>query len=241
MQLIKFKLRGRFAHFLRAEASASALSYPIPPRTALLGIIGAILGIPKDEPQIVLEPSKIAISGKIPKTHWHRAKLRKDPPASLPHVIKKTNRLNKETKPEKATLILQEWLFEPMYTVWVFLPEPYHSDLKSRLRERHWYFTPYLGLSEMMADIEYLDSEDGSLLPKGTYDVTSIFQQDLGEIDIKRAFQQQLAIHQLRMPKSVTPDRVFHHANYLTERDARPIPVITERAYRVSDRIVMFL
>lgn len=241
MQLINFQLRGRFAHFLRAEASASALSYPVPPRTVILGILGAILGIPKDEPQVVLEPAKIAISGKLPKTHWHRAKLRKDPPAPLPLTIKKTNKPQNTTKPEKATLILQEWLFEPVYTVWVSIPEPYYSDLELRLRERRWYFTPYLGLSEMMADIKYLGSQEGSPLPKGTYDVISVFPQGLGEINVKQAFQRELSIYRLRMPQSVTPDRIFHHGNYLTERKARTIPVNTDQAYRVGDRIVMFL
>lgn len=241
MQLINFQLRSRFAHFLRAEASASALSYPVPPRTVILGIIGAVLGIPKDEPQVVLEPAKIAISGKLPATHWHRAKLRKDPPAPLPRVIKKTTKLATVRGAEKATLILQEWLFEPLYTVWVAIPEPHHSSLELRLRERRWHFTPYLGLSEMMADIEYLGSEECSPLAKGTYDLISVFPQGFGEIDIKQAFQRKLAIHRLRMPQSVTPDRVFHHANYLTEREARAIPVITDQAYRVGDRIVMFL
>jgi len=241
VQLINFRLRGRFAHFLRAEASASALSYPIPPRTVILGILGAILGISKDEPQRVLEPAKVVITGKLPKTHWHRAKLRKDPPAPLPNVIRKTNKPDRDTKPEKATLILQEWLFEPVYTVWLSIPEPYHSALELRLRERRWHFTPYFGLSEMMADIEYLGSEEGSPLPRGTYDVTSVFQQDLGGIDMKQAFQRELAIHLLRMPQSVTPDRVFHHANYLTERESRAIPVITDQAYRLGHRIVMFL
>jgi CRISPR-associated protein Cas5h len=241
VQLINFQLRGRFAHFLRAEASASALSYPIPPRTAILGILGAILGIPKDEPQVILEPAKIAISGKLPATHWHRAKLRKDPPAPLPRVIKKTYKPDRDTKSEKATLILQEWLFEPVYTVWVSIPEPYHSNLELRLRERRWHFTPYLGLSEMMADIEYLGSDEAFPLPKGSYDVISAFPQDLGEIDMKQAFQRELAIHRLRMPQSVSSDRVFHHVNYLTEREARAIPVITDQAYRVGDRVVMLL
>ena len=48
MELINFRLSGRFAHFLRAEASASALSYPVPPRTVILGILGAVLGLSKD-------------------------------------------------------------------------------------------------------------------------------------------------------------------------------------------------
>ena len=89
MELINFRLSGRFAHFLRAEASSIALSYPVPQRTVIMGILGAVLGIHKDEPQIVLEPANIAISGRLPKTHWHRAKLLKDPPAALPRVIRK--------------------------------------------------------------------------------------------------------------------------------------------------------
>lgn len=241
MKLITFQLRGRFAHFLRAEASASALSYPVPPRTVMLGILGAVLGIPKDESQLILEPAKIAISGELPKTHWHRAKLRKDPPASLPHVIRKTHKAERDTKPEKATLLLQEWLLNPVYTVWVSIPEPHHSSLEFRLRERRWHFTPYLGLSEMMADVEYLGSVECYSLPKGTHDVVSVFPHDLGEIDMKQALQSELAIHRLRMPQSVNPDRVFHHVNYLAEREARAIPVITDHAYRVGNRIVMFL
>lgn len=241
MRLINFRLKSRFAHFLRAEASRSGLSYPVPPRTVILGILGAILGMSKDDPQVVLESARIAASGKLPKTHWHKVKLRKDPPTSLPHVIKKTNKPDRGTRPEEATLILQEWLFDPVYTVWVGIPEPYHSSLELRLRERRWHFTPYLGLSEMMTDIEYLGSEGSSLLPKGTYDVISVFPQDLGEIDMKQALQQKLAIHRLRMPQLVTSDRVFHHVNYFTEREARAIPVITDQAYRVGDRIVMFL
>jgi CRISPR-associated protein Cas5h len=207
----------------------------------IIGILGAILGITKDEPQVVLEPAKIAASGKLSKTHWHRAKLRKDPPALLPHVIRRTVKPERATRPEEATLILQEWLFKPAYTVWVSIPEPYHSSLEFRLRERRWHFTPYLGLSEMLADIEYLGSEEGCPLPKGTYDVMSVFPQDLGEIDMKQAFQRELAIHRLQMPRSVTPDRVFHHATYLTEREARAIPVVTDQAYGLADRTVMFL
>ena len=153
MELINFRLSGRFAHFLRAEASASALSYPVPPRTIILGIMGAVLGLSKDEPQVVLEPANIAISGRLPKIHWHRAKFRKDPPATLPYIVRKIQKSDRNTAPEKATLILQEWLFNPIYTVWVSIPAPYHAKLEKRLRERQWHFTPSLGLSEMIADI----------------------------------------------------------------------------------------
>ena len=241
MELINFKLSGRFAHFLRAEASASALSYPVPPRTVILGIVGAILGLSKDEPQITLEPANIALSGKLPKTYWHRIKLRKDPPALLPRVIKRGQKADKTTAPEKATLILQEWLFEPSYTVSVSIPEPQHTDLKNRIIKRKWHFSPSLGLSEMIADIEYLSSNECMLLPKGVYDVQSVFQQGEGILETEKIFEKELAIHSLHMPRTVTADRVFSHSAYFMERDGRAVPVKTDQAYKVDDKVVMFL
>jgi len=241
MKLINFRLSGRFAHFLRAEASASALSYPVPPRTVILGILGAVLGLSKDEPQIILEPADIALSGKLPKTHWHRAKLRKDPPAPLPRFIRKTQKLDRNTSPEKAALILQEWLFEPSYTVWVSIPEPHHTELKNRLNKRQWHFSPSLGLSEMIADIEYLGTNECMLLPRGTYDVQSVFQQGVGVLEMEKIFEKELVIHSLQMPRTVTADRVFSHSAYLVERDGRAVPAETDQAYKVDDKVVMFL
>lgn len=241
MELINFRLSGRFAHFLRAEASASALSYPVPPRTVILGILGAVLGLSKDESQIILEPANIAISGKLPKTHWHRAKFRKDPPASLPRFIRNTQKLDRNTSPEKATLILQEWLFEPSYTAWVSIPEPHHADLKDRLIKRQWHFNPSLGLSEMIADIEYLGTNECVLLTKGTYDVQSVFQQGTGNLEMDKIFEKELVIHSLQMPRTVTADRVFFHSSYFVERDGKAVPLETDTAYKVDDKIIMFL
>ncbi len=241
MELINFRLSGRFAHFLRAEASASALSYPVPPRTVILGILGAVLGLSKDEPQIILEPANIALSGKLPKTYWHRIKFRKDPPPLLPRVIKRGQKADKITAPEKPTLILQEWLFEPSYTVWVSIRESHHAGLKDRLIKRQWHFSPSLGLSEMMADIEYLGTNECMLLPKDTYDVQSVFQQGAGILEIETIFEKELAIHSLRMPRTVTGDRVFSHSTYFMERDGRAVPAETDQAYKVGDKVVMFL
>ncbi len=241
MKLISFQLSGQYGHFLRAEGGASAPSYPVPPRTVILGLIGAVLGLEKDRPQQVLEPAHIAISGKLPKTHWHKAKLRKDPPASLPLTVKKNQKKSAKPAPEKATLIAQEWLFRPDYRAWVSIPAPYFPDLEKRLAERTWHFQPCLGLSEMMADLNYLESGEASSLPEGFYKVNSIFPQEDGELDLEKIFDQDLVVHSLRMPQKVTPDRVFSHAPYFMERDASPLPVKTGKAFESNDNILIFL
>ena len=239
--LISFQLSGRFAHFLRAEAGASALSYPIPPRTVILGLIGAVLGLKKDCSQIILEPFQVALAGKVPHGFWHKAKLRKDPPESLPQEIKRSQSEGKITKPERATLIAQEWLFNPSYTLWVSLPEPYHEEFERRVRERQWYYQPSLGLSEMMADLRYLGSETANPLPSGFYEVSTVIRQGGGEIQVPKVLERNLALHLLRMPRSVTSERVFTHDGYILERDGSPIPVQTMEGYEVGGKVIMFL
>jgi len=241
MKLISFQISGRYGHFLRAEGGASAPTYPVPPRTVILGILGAVLGLNKDQPQTQLEPAHIALSGRLPQMHWHNAKLRKDPPPALPQTIKRTQKAEKSTKPEKATLIGQEWLFNPVYTVWVSVPEPYFGELEQRLKKRRWHFQPSLGLSEMMAELTYLKSEEASSLLEGSYYMNSIFPQENGRLDTDKIFEDELVIHSLRMPRTVTPDRVFFHENYFMERDARPVPVETDRAFQTDTEVLMFL
>jgi CRISPR-associated protein Cas5h len=250
---VVFRYAGRFGHFLRAEASVSALSYPVPPRTALLGVIGAVLGLEKDMPQVELADAMIAVSGRIPETHWHKVKLRKDPPAggTLPRRIKAGAKGS--STDEKATLIKQEWLFNPSYTVTACLPDGHHEELVSRLREHRWRYSPCMGLSEMSSRLDFVAEGTASALPPGTkVACTSVVRSDGAELDGRRTLEasasgasEPLAILPLRMPREVTEDRVFTHADYMVERSGFPIPLRADNAYRVEygpeSRVVIFL
>ncbi len=250
---VVFEYGGRFGHFLRAEASVSALSYPVPPRTALLGTIGAVLGLEKDTPQVKLKDAMIAVSGRIPETHWHRVKLRKDPPASLPRRVKAGEPGQKNPKPEQATLNKQEWLFNPSYTVTACLPNNYHDEFVSRLRERRWHYSPCMGLSEMAAWLDFVAEGTATALPAGAeVSCASVVRRDVAVLDGRRTLEASasgvegpLAILPLRMPREVTKDRVFTHADYMIERSGLPIPLRADEAYRVEagsgTRAVIFL
>lgn len=234
---------------MRAEASVSALSYPMPPRTALLGVIGAVLGLEKDTPQIELRDALIAVSGRIPETHWHRVKLRKDPPSALPRKVKRGAKGS--STDERATLIKQEWLFNPSYTVTACLPGDYHADFASRLRERRWHYSPCLGLSEMPASLELVGEGTVAALPSGSTVLCSgVARRDAGELDGRRMLEASgnggpLAILPLRMPREATAERVFTHADYMVERSGLPIPLHADDAYELTvagrTRTVVFL
>lgn len=239
--LIRFWFRGRFAHFLKAESGVTALTYPVPPRTAVMGLIGAILGIQKDEPQSIFRDIGVTVEGKLAFTHWHRAKLRKDPPNALPQQILATQSGQEKTKPEQATLIRQEWLFNPEYLIGVSLPEPYSIELEDRLKKRKWHFPPCLGLSEMSADLEYEETVFIKKLPKDNYIINGLIRREHAKLDIKKMYEEKLSLQILRMPRQVTPDRVFEHAGYLFEMDGRPVPVETAEAFGEGGRAWLFL
>jgi CRISPR-associated protein Cas5h len=247
-----FSYSGRFAHFLKAESSASALSYPVPPRTVLLGLVGAVMGLPKDTPQLELNGAMFAItSNPNPQTHWHRAKFRKEIPTPLPKVV--NVKMKGSDKPELATLIKQEWLIEPHYEIIAALPETYHSDFVERLRTKSWHFSPYLGLSEMNADLNFISEATGvAIREKQTLRCQSIVPQDSVKIDggeiekYLKESRESLKIQVLRMPYDVSEDRVFRHRNYLMERHGRPIPVLTSKAWSITTKTlntfpIMFL
>lgn len=239
MNVTIFEYGGRFGHFLRAEATVNAFSYPIPPRTVLLGLAGAILGLPKDTAQDILSDAQFAVAGPIPQRFWHKANMRKNIPSPLSYVIKKSE--NGTRKEEKNTRIPQEFLWKPLYRIYAALPPSHHNEFAMRLAERRWHFSPCLGLSELLADLNWIANGEAMPLPDSVQEVTTVVSLDDAELNGPSAHANGLAVQKLRMPRVVTSDRIFSHCNYLLERDGRPIPVTTSHAWQVDAAKVMFL
>lgn len=48
MEILSFKIKGKMAHFRKYYANNTAFSFSIPPRTTLMGIVAAAMGLPKE-------------------------------------------------------------------------------------------------------------------------------------------------------------------------------------------------
>jgi CRISPR-associated protein Cas5h len=239
MNVVCFEYKAKYGHFLRAEANANGVTYPVPPRTALLGVIAAVLGLPKDALARDLATARIALKGAVPHCFWHRTNVRKDPPAPLLWQIKKTDKGT--SKDQRNFRFPQEWLWQPCYRVWAALPEACHDEFAGRLRERRWHFSPCMGLSEMLADLEFVDQGDAERLPTGVHLVGSVSLREDGNIDLGQAADAGLTLQALRMPGTVTEERVFSHGTYWLERHGRAFPFETERAWQFQGDIFTFL
>lgn len=64
MDILAFHLRGKMAHFRKYYSNSSALSYWVPPRTTIIGIIAGLLGMERDSyyDQFTLQECHIALA-----------------------------------------------------------------------------------------------------------------------------------------------------------------------------------
>lgn len=75
MEILQFDISGKFAHFRKYYANNTALSYSIPPRTTIMGILAAILGKPRDSyyEEFCSKNIRVGITLKVPvKKNFHR-------------------------------------------------------------------------------------------------------------------------------------------------------------------------
>lgn len=239
MDTLSFEWSAKYGHFLRAEATVNALTYPLPPRTAVLGLLGAILGLEKDALATDLAEVRIAVSGPIPRRFWHRVKLRKDPPAALPLQVKRTQRGAENPAPEKAALLNQEWLLAPRYRVHVAWPEQQarFDEMAVRIRERRWHFTPCMGLSELLCDVAFIARQNAVLLSPGRHLVQGICPAK----QTRLLAEEGLGVHLMKMPRHVSAERVFQHAAYYVEHRGQSFPVETQAAWQMGDWTGLFL
>ncbi|MFY0255151.1 CRISPR-associated protein Cas5 [Chitinophaga sp. 30R24] len=75
MEVLQIDLKGKMAHFRKYYANNTSLSFSIPPRTTISGMLAAILGLPKDEyySKFSSDKIRIGISLRSPvKKTFHR-------------------------------------------------------------------------------------------------------------------------------------------------------------------------
>lgn len=80
MEIISFDISGKFAHFRKFYANNTALSYFIPPRTTIMGMLAALLGKEKNSYYEAMASDKLRIGIRILcplKKSFHRLNLLK--------------------------------------------------------------------------------------------------------------------------------------------------------------------
>ncbi len=252
LPVIVFRYYGRYAHFRRPYTNVSSLSYPFPPRPTISGLLGAILGIQKEKVADNFNNDKLKVAVSIEKpaeTSTHVTNFRQDGVGGIDYIIKKPA---KGWKPKEirnippyneATQIPMELLRHASFLVYVHLADDKTSnELYSRLKTSRYFYTPCLGLSEFLANIEYVASGDAFELGPGEYEVKSVIAKEHCILIKEKLLSGRHQIQELKAPHLGTAKREFTYRRYFVNMIPEPLPVMMKvNVYNMKDTIFSFL
>jgi CRISPR-associated protein Cas5h len=166
-RVLAFDVWSHFAYFRRHYTTTSASTHPFIPRSAVEGLVGAIVGYRSEEYPDLLWDARIAIelrkSGdlvqRITKVPFGISYTHSDFWQQVGRYLRSGGNLNHVPAPRSI-----EILKEPKYRIYFSSEHSgVYSQLLQNLREHHTHYTPYLGSSNMLANFELV----------GEYEITA--------------------------------------------------------------------
>ena len=228
-----FDIYGDFAHFKRYYTTSSPLTFSIPPRTALIGLISAIIGIHKNEylPLMSKDKAKLAVRILSPIKKFRMTQNLINTKGGIWTLIKKPGH-------EPRTQICFEYLKEPKFRIYFthFDNEIYNS-LKENLKEHKSYYTPYLGISELISNFDFINECSVISLTNENefFNVNTVIpMKKLIEIDRRDFFQTGRKYSKELIPVEMLKDRVVtEYSEILFEIEGKPIKA------RIKDGLIL--
>ncbi|MGB9762272.1 MAG: type I-B CRISPR-associated protein Cas5b [Caldimicrobium thiodismutans] len=208
MEIISFRFYGDFAHFRKFYTTSSPLTFPFPPPPTIKGIIGAIMGFDRDNYLIKTKDIKVGVSldSPVKKTRMGlNIIFTKGSSGKFDPTLNPANKgdANKTLR----TQIKAEFLKNPSYIIYVSGDDEFNKTLKNRLQNKQNEYTVYLGISELIADFEYLSSHEGIILKESEKVDSVISTISVESIDIEKIEKNRVEIGKERIPTVMEQDR----------------------------------
>lgn len=230
MKAIAFDIYGTYAHFKTWYMTTSRTTYPLPPRTVIAGIVGAIMGIDKDDLPKKYSPGSGPLFGvralKPIKTRMFIVKGLKGP--AILSVTGKKNSKSINIKPDEdiASRIPIEIIESPEFRIYVNFPEDSDlEELSERIRTGCLHFRPYLGTANMVAFLRESVSEfTVNITGNGTGTLGGLMPKENIELDIQQLRKNRVHLTEVVAQKAVTDTLAYRHGEFLMDMGAVGIP-----------------
>lgn len=173
--ILAFKLVGDYAHYSHPATNYSSLTYPIPPKTAIMGFLGAVIGL-DDYSELNQIKYSVSINKNIEKKEFMFNGLQKVLGTSL--KLKEGYQNAKDKKQFR-----RELLVSPEYDIYIDLSR-ISDDIKGMLfdyiKSHKTKYQIYMGTNAFEADFsnikiesfEKIDDEEvvvNTIIPLGNY------------------------------------------------------------------------
>lgn len=200
MRGVVFDISGKFAHFRKIYTNSSSLSYTVPPRTTIQGIIAAILGYERDSYYTYMD-SNLNVSVKKNNPTYKMTQTLNYIRAESP---------NDFSRPKNHTQIPFEVVSSKSnvsYRIYAGGDSFRDMDvLIRRLKEERCVFPPTLGTAFFLADVNFVAEVEFEKCESSTFiPVSSVIKADAVE-EIKL---EEMALLKEKMPRAFREDRAL--------------------------------
>lgn len=226
MKCLVFDVWGDFAHYRKFYTTSSPLTFSFPPRTAVAGMIAAILGIDKNEYLKYFTKDKADIAIKIMKP------VKK---SRISYNLIDTKTAKMMSKIQNRTQVTFEVLKDCGYRIYfTHKDKNLYEKMKEFLKNHKSYYTVCLGLSEYIANFKYIDELEMKEEHSKDYvyiDSVIPFNEDmLIEFEVDREYFKDT------VPNEMNEDReVIEYKKVIYERNCNPIKCIVDSFYNIRE------
>ncbi len=226
MKIIVFELWGKFAHFRKFYTNSSSLSYSVPPRTTVEGIIAAMLGYERDSYYDILNADNLGIA--VEKMHSTRKIMQ-----SLNYI--RATSPGDIISPKEHTQIPFEVITGDENIHYRFYvshkDQTILEDIKSRVSNNRPVYPLCFGSAPFGCYINYIDSLAGNWVESSEYETvtTVINNEKIEEIDVHNI---QGSLIKERMPRDFGEGRIINEVGtYIYEEAGKPLKVKIKGEY----------
>ena len=235
-KILIFDVWSDYAHYKKAEATTSPLTHTIPTGTAIKGLIAAILGYKRDSYNELFEKAGMQIGIRILKP--------------LKKITLNQNILNtkdgkgfflwdREENPRSPTPF--QYLKDVKYRVYVSIKaQEIYEKLKQQLKEHKSVYTPYLGISEMIANFSFVGETEVEAQEADETYIHSIIRRDKTKFNLLAKEGSRWIIE--RIPLSMNNDRIVREfAEIIFEANLNPLQITEGQYYKIKDENIVLL
>lgn len=238
MRTLVFDVAGEYGQFKKPFSPMSPVSYPFPPPTAVMGMLGAIAGYEKENYHEQLGWNKVCIGVGL------RAPVQTF--QSAINLLQTKTGTDTFFRPlaghNTHTQVPFEFVRSPQYRIYIAgLQKNAEQDLADNLALGKTAYTVSLGLASCIADITWIGIWEAKPLSVSEWVSASVVPLFEG---ISIYYEDQRRYHRLRVPAVMDSQRIVHrYQEVVVAEDAKPIRGQGGQQvfYEVGDEAIAFL
>ena len=182
--VVVFDIWGELGHFRRFFTTSSPLTFSFPPPPTIRGIVGAILGLGKEEYIGVTNQLDVGVSilNPVKKQRFGINLIYTKGSSGFDPTLFKDRKSDRKTL---RTQVQTEFLKDPKFRVYVSGNEKLIGELHSLLKDHRTNYTVSLGLSECLADFSLVGKFSARRIEVGNTINSVVPVENVLDVDFK--------------------------------------------------------